>query len=110
MRTVQRATDDHGVTFFETDIDRDGGKIMLVAGAPRSNGHDEERMLRTARQIMDGMAGLQEMTGHALPLRIGVNRGNVFAGGFGPRLPAHLLHQGRRGQPGRARHGQGRAR
>ena len=41
-------------------------------------------MLRTARQIMDGMAGLQEMTGHALPLRIGVNRGNVFAGGFGP--------------------------
>ena len=41
-------------------------------------------MLRTARQIMDGMAGLEEMTGHALPLRIGVNRGNVFAGRFGP--------------------------
>ncbi|HET8970032.1 MAG TPA: adenylate/guanylate cyclase domain-containing protein, partial [Candidatus Nanopelagicales bacterium] len=84
VRTVQRATEDHGVTFFETDLDKDGGKIMLVAGAPRSNGHDEERMLRTARQIMDGMAGLEEMTGHALPLRIGVNRGNVFAGRFGP--------------------------
>jgi class 3 adenylate cyclase/tetratricopeptide (TPR) repeat protein len=84
VRTVQRATEDHGVTFFETDLDKDGGKIMLVAGAPRSNGHDEERMLRTARQIMDGMAGLAEMTGHALPLRIGINRGNVFAGRFGP--------------------------
>ena len=33
-------------------------------------------MLRTARQVIDG-AG-------RLPLRIGVNRGNVFAGGFGP--------------------------
>lgn len=76
VRTVQRATQDNGVTFFETDLDRDGGKVMLVAGAPRSNGHDEERMLRTARQVMDG-AGV-------LPLRIGVNRGNVFAGGFGP--------------------------
>jgi class 3 adenylate cyclase/tetratricopeptide (TPR) repeat protein len=78
VRTVQRATQDNGVTFFETDLDRDGGKVMLVAGAPRSYGHDEERMLRTARQVMDG-AGI-------LPLRIGINRGNVFAGGFGPEF------------------------
>ena len=34
MRTVQTACDRHGVTFFETDINRDGGKVMLVAGAP----------------------------------------------------------------------------
>ena len=76
VRNVQHATAEHDVTFFETDIDRDGGKVMLVAGAPRSGGHDEERMLRTVRAVMD-RAGV-------LPLRIGVNRGNVFAGDFGP--------------------------
>ena len=76
VRNVQRATAEHDVTFFETDIDRDGGKFMLVAGAPRSSGHDEERMLRAVRSVMDH-AGV-------LTLRIGVNRGNVFAGDFGP--------------------------
>ncbi len=76
VRTVQRACADNGVTFFETDINRDGGKVMLTAGAPRSAGHDEERMLRVARQVLDG-AG-------RLPLRIGINRGRVFAGDFGP--------------------------
>ena len=50
VRNVQRACADHDVTFFETDINRDGGKIMLTAGAPRSADHDEERMLRVARR------------------------------------------------------------
>ena len=76
VRNVQRACADHEVTFFETDINRDGGKIMLTAGAPRSADHDEERMLRVARLVLD-RAG-------RLPLRIGVNRGPVFAGDFGP--------------------------
>ena len=51
--TCSAATDEHDVTFFETDIDRDGGKVMLVAGAPRSSGRDEERMLRAVRAVMD---------------------------------------------------------
>ena len=76
VRNVQHACADHGVTFFETDINRDGGKIMLTAGAPRSADHDEERMLRVARQVLD--------RGGRLPLRIGINRGHVFAGDFGP--------------------------
>jgi class 3 adenylate cyclase/tetratricopeptide (TPR) repeat protein len=76
VRNVQHACADHDVTFFETDINRDGGKIMLTAGAPRSADHDEERMLRVARQVLD-RAG-------RLPLRIGINRGHVFAGDFGP--------------------------
>ncbi|HET6168123.1 MAG TPA: adenylate/guanylate cyclase domain-containing protein [Marmoricola sp.] len=76
VRNVQHACADHDVTFFESDINRDGGKIMLTAGAPRSADHDEERMLRVARQVLD-RAG-------RLPLRIGVNRGHVFAGDFGP--------------------------
>lgn len=76
VRSVQHACADHEVTFFETDINRDGGKVMLVAGAPRSAGHDEERMLRVARLVLD-RAG-------RLPLRIGINRGRVFSGDFGP--------------------------
>jgi class 3 adenylate cyclase/tetratricopeptide (TPR) repeat protein len=78
VRNVQHAARDHEVTFFESDINRDGGKIMLTAGAPRSAGDDEERMLRAVRLIVD-RAG-------TLPLRIGVNRGHVFAGDFGPEF------------------------
>lgn len=78
VRNVQRAAAAHDVTFFESDINRDGGKIMLVAGAPRSRGDDEDRMLRALRQIVDA-AG-------TLPLRAGVNRGHVFAGDFGPEF------------------------
>ncbi len=76
VRNVQEACLDHRVTFFETDINRDGGKVMLTAGAPRSAGHDDERMLRVARLVLD-RAG-------RIPLRIGVNRGRVFSGDFGP--------------------------
>ena len=75
VRNVQVACADHDVTFFETDINRDGGKIMLTAGAPRSADHDEQRMLLVARAVLD-RAG-------QLPLRIGINRGHVFSGDFG---------------------------
>jgi class 3 adenylate cyclase/tetratricopeptide (TPR) repeat protein len=78
VRNVQHACADFDVTFFETDINRDGGKIMLTAGAPLSADHDEERMLRVARQVID-RAG-------RLPLRIGINRGHVFSGDFGPKF------------------------
>ena len=47
--TVQAAADEHDVTFLESDIDRDGGRIILVSGAPQTFGDDEERMLRTLR-------------------------------------------------------------
>lgn len=76
VRTVADAVADHKVTFFETDLNRDGGKIMLTAGAPTSAGHDAERMLRAARVIVE-RAG-------RLPMRVGVNVGNVFSGDFGP--------------------------
>ncbi len=78
IRNVQEATERHGVTFFETDINRDGGKIMLVAGAPRSGGRNEERMLLATRLILDRPG--------QLPLRIGVNAGPVFSGDFGPEF------------------------
>ena len=76
VRVVQAAAAAHDVTFFETDINRDGGKVMLTAGAPVAGERDDEHMLRTARQIVEA--------GCELPVRVGVNRGGVFADDFGP--------------------------
>ncbi len=67
-----------GVTWLESDIDRDGVKLYLVAGAPSSAGGDEERMLRAARRIVDAGVGP--------PIAVGVNRGPVFAGAIGSPL------------------------
>lgn len=67
---------EHGVTFLASDVDHDGGKIILTAAVPLASGQDEARMLETVRRI--ATAGTQ------LPLRIGVNRGHVFAGEVGP--------------------------
>ena len=73
---VQHAAEENGVTFLGTDIDHDGGKVILVAGAPNALGDDEGRMLLTLRSILDA-----ETT---VPVRIGVNKGPVFAGDIGP--------------------------
>ena len=73
---VEDAADRNGVTFLGSDVDRDGGKIILVAGAPDARGDDEERMLLTLRQIADA--------GPSIDIRIGVNSGPVFVGDVGP--------------------------
>ena len=73
---VQRAVDRHGLCFLGSDIDHDGGKIILTAGAPVATGNDEERMLLALREIMD--------CERAVPIRAGVNRGHVFVGDIGP--------------------------
>lgn len=73
---VQAAVEDQGVTFLASDIDHDGGKIILVGGVPRALGDDEGRMLRAVRSIADGS--------RRLAVRIGVNRGPIFAGEVGP--------------------------
>jgi len=73
---VQDAVDEHEVTFLGTDIDRDGGKIILVAGAPEARDDDSGRMLGALRRIAE--------TARVLPVRIGVNRGAAFVGDIGP--------------------------
>ena len=75
VRRVQIAAEENGVSFLGTDIDHDGGKIILVSGVPRRAGEDEQRMLLTLRQII-----AEELP---LGLRIGVNTGPVFAGDVG---------------------------
>jgi class 3 adenylate cyclase/tetratricopeptide (TPR) repeat protein len=74
-RVVGEAADAVGITWLESDIDLDGGKLYLVAGAPSTQGDEEERMLVTLRRILDADLSLQ--------LRAGVNRGHVFAGLIG---------------------------
>jgi class 3 adenylate cyclase/tetratricopeptide (TPR) repeat protein len=76
VRACQEAAQRHEVTFWETDVGVDGGKVMLVSGAPRSAGHDEDRMLAVAREVIDA--------GGELSVRAGVNSGRVYAGEFGP--------------------------
>ena len=76
VRVVQDAVDTHEVTLLGSDIDHDGGKLILVSGVPRRMGDDEQRMLTALRQIAD--ADL------AIPLRIGAHTGPVFSGTVGP--------------------------
>src|SRR5205085_3559305 len=75
VRAIQKSTDEHGVTFLETDVDRDGGRIILVSGAPRTFGDDEERLLRALRTSVD--------SGLPLPVHVGANRGRFFTGQVG---------------------------
>jgi tetratricopeptide (TPR) repeat protein len=75
VRAIQAPADEHGVTFLESDVDRDGGRIILVSGAPRTYGDDEERLLRVLRAAVD--------SGLPLPVHIGANRGRFFTGQVG---------------------------
>ncbi len=76
VSVVQLAADEQEVTFLGSDVDADGGKLILTAGAPRITGDDEERMLLALRKIVDAEL--------PMPIRIGVHRGSVFAGDIGP--------------------------
>ncbi|MGH3128660.1 MAG: adenylate/guanylate cyclase domain-containing protein, partial [Gaiellaceae bacterium] len=75
VQIVQIAAEAHGVTFLESDVDRDGGRIILVSGAPQTFGDDEERMLRTVRAALDESL--------PLPVHVGVSQGRVFTGQVG---------------------------
>lgn len=74
--TIQEAALRYEVPFYESDVGTSSVKALLTAGAPSTTGHDEERMLRALREII-------EMPGE-IELRIGVNTGRVFTGDFGP--------------------------
>ena len=75
VRTIQQAADEHQVTFLESDVDKNGGRIILVSGAPQTAGDDEQRLLRTLRVALDATRDL--------PLHIGASRGRVFTGQVG---------------------------
>ena len=76
VRDTQAAVDELGVCFLGSDVDADGGKLILSAGAPRAVGEDEERLLLSLRRIVEPE--------RSIGVRIGVNHGPVFAGDIGP--------------------------
>jgi class 3 adenylate cyclase/tetratricopeptide (TPR) repeat protein len=76
MAATQDAASDNDVTILATDLCEDGGKIIVVSGAPRAMGDDEARVLSTVRRVVH--------PGGRLALRAGVNSGAVFAGDYGP--------------------------
>jgi class 3 adenylate cyclase/tetratricopeptide (TPR) repeat protein len=76
VTTTQRAAAEFGVCLLGSDVDGDGAKLILVAGAPVAEEHSEERLLRTCRAILDLDSPLQ--------LRAGVTSGHVFVGDVGP--------------------------
>jgi class 3 adenylate cyclase/tetratricopeptide (TPR) repeat protein len=75
IASIQSAVDDEEVTFLATDINEDGGKVILAAGAPVAREEDEARILRAFRRIADSDTPLE--------LHFGVNRGHVFTGEVG---------------------------
>lgn len=76
VAVVETATEAQGIALLASDVDVDGGKIILTAGAPIVTGEDEERMLLALRAIVDAKV--------PVAIKIGVNRGAIFAGDIGP--------------------------
>lgn len=72
---VAATCDRLGVAPLETDISNDGFKFVLSAGAPLTRGDDSDALLRAALDIVEHDTRLQ--------LRVGAQRGRVFAGFIG---------------------------
>jgi class 3 adenylate cyclase/tetratricopeptide (TPR) repeat protein len=73
ITAIQEACLRFDVTFAQTDVSKGAVKAILLAGAPRTaGGEEEELMLRATRAIIERPG--------PLPVRIGVNTGRVFAG------------------------------
>ena len=76
VNACQAAALANAVTILSSDITEDGGKIILISGAPVSEGDDAARVLCATREILD--------TPLRLPVRAGVHAGRAFAGDYGP--------------------------
>lgn len=68
---TQMACERFDVCFLASDVDRNGGKLLMSTGAPRAGADDADRMLHALREIVAGDSPLQ--------IRAGVNRGRAFA-------------------------------
>lgn len=67
----QRACERFDVTFLASDVDRNGGKLLMSTGAPKAGADDPDRMLHCLREIVGA--------DNPLAIRAGVNRGRAFA-------------------------------
>jgi class 3 adenylate cyclase/predicted ATPase len=76
LGAVETAVEEQDIAFLASDVDANGGKLILTGGAPKVTGNDEERMLLALRKIVSSEL--------PIPIRVGVHRGAVFAGDIGP--------------------------
>ena len=86
LQNVQAATAAHEVSFLDTDVDVDAGKILLVGGAPRSVGDDTDRLLTTVGEAVN-RAG-------RLPLRAGIAQGRAVRRRHRLTKSSHLFGEG----------------
>ena len=76
VRNVQDSMARHGVALHESDVDVDGGKLMLLAGAPLSTGDDVDHLVSAVRLVVS--------RADVIPVRAGIAHGRVFTGDLGP--------------------------
>lgn len=76
VAAAQEAADEHRIALLGSDIAANGGKLILVAGAPVAHPDDADRLLRVARTIVTARVPLE--------VRVGIHRGPLFAGLIGP--------------------------
>ena len=98
---VEAATEEQGIAFLGSDVDADGGKLILTAGAPTATGDDEDRMLLALRKIVE--SDLPDSVAHRRSPRRRIRRRHRT------RVSPHVHRDGRRGEPDRATDGQGGA-
>ena len=98
ITAIQESCVSFDVTFAQTDVSKQAVKAILLAGAPRSAGGDEEElMLRAARAIVERPG--------TLPVRVGVNVGKSVRRDRRPSDEAHVHVLRGRDQHGCADHG-----
>jgi DNA-binding SARP family transcriptional activator/tetratricopeptide (TPR) repeat protein len=98
LATLRAPLERHGGT-VEKFI---GDAVMAVFGVPTAHEDDPLRALRAAREMRDGMASqndeLEPEQSPLLALRIGINTGEVFAGGpaGGPLVSGSVVNLAKR--------------
>ena len=73
LLAVQEQCRAHEVTFVGTDVDGDGGKVILATGMPSAADDDEDRLLLAVQAVVGEAASLR------LDVRAGLHRGRIFA-------------------------------
>ena len=82
LRLVQRECERHSVALWATDVDRDGIKVVLAAGAPLTRGDNGDRMLSTLTEVVGATR---------LGSAAGVHAGRVFMAEVGRGVGARTV-------------------
>lgn len=83
---VSTAVEAHGAWLLSSDVDVDGGKLVLVAGAPVATGYHDRDLLLAVHAALEPE--------RRLAVRAGINNGTVFFGDVGPDFRQTLTVMG----------------